>query len=108
MPNKIGRTTELEMSIAVLRYLAHQPQGEAHQDELRDAIPYYVDLTEGDREFSTTRPGEQLWEQIARNIQSHKDNPKNFIKLGYLDHVPGGGLSITEAGRDFLESLDES
>ena len=106
MPNKAGRATEFEMSVAVLRYLHHQPDGEASQKELRTAIPHYIDLTDGDMEDSPTRPGEQRWEQIVRNINSHKVNPNNFIRLGYLEHVPGGGLRVTPEGLDFISNLD--
>ncbi|MCY4261326.1 MAG: hypothetical protein OXC91_13820 [Rhodobacteraceae bacterium] len=106
MPNRHNRTGEREMSIAVMRFLAHQPFGEASHEEIREAIPYYTALTEDDMKPSTTRDGEELWEQIGRNIRSHKDSPNNFIFLGYLDSVPGGGLRITEEGRAYLESLD--
>lgn len=92
MPNNHGRTTEYEMSVAVLRYLSHQPNYEASHKEIRAAIPHYVKLTDGDMEDSPSRPGERLWEQIARNIQSHKETSTNFINLGLLDHVPGGGF----------------
>ena len=108
MPNKSGRTTEYEMSLAVLRYLRHQPEGEASQEELREAIPYYIDLTDGDIEDSPSRPGEQRWQQIIRNIQSHHTNPRNFINIGYLEHVPGGGLRITPEGHEFITALDAS
>ena len=108
MPSKTGRTTEYDMSVAVLRYLRHQPYGEASQQELRAAIPHYIELTDGDMEDSLTRPGEQLWEQIIRNIQSHKASPNNFINLGYLEHVRGGGLRITPEGRELISKLDAS
>jgi hypothetical protein len=108
MPNKHGRTTEYEMSVAVLKYLSNHPHLEASQQELREVMPDYIDLTEGDMADSTTRPGEKLWEQIIRNIQSHKDTGTNFIKLGLLDHVPDGGLRITQRGLEFLADLDES
>ena len=107
MPSKIGRTTEREMAIAVMRFLASQPHGEATQEEIRCAIPAYIDLTEGDMEDSPTRPGERLWEQIIRNINSHKNNSTNFIFLGYLQPVTDG-FRITQEGLDFLESLDEA
>lgn len=108
MPSKAGRTTEYEMSLAVLKYLRHQPYGEASQEELRSAIPHYTYLTDGDMEDSPSRPGEQRWEQIIRNIQSHKDSPNNFINLGYLEHVLGGGLKITPEGLKFISELDDS
>ena len=108
MPSKLERTTEYEMSLAVLRYLRRPPQGEASQEELRAVVPHYIDLTDGDMEASPTRPGEQRWEQIVRNIQSHKDNPNNFINLGYLERVPGGGLRMTPAGYEFISEFDAS
>ena len=106
MPSKVGRTTEFDMSVAVLRHLNAQPNGVAGLNELRAAIPNHIMLTVGDMEFSTTRPGERLWEQLLRNIQSHKKTSTNFIRLGYLEHVPGGGYRITEKGRDFVKDQD--
>ena len=57
--------------------------------------------------YSNTRPGERMWEQLLRNIhiQSHHTNPSNFIALGYLVHTKGGGYTITDEGREFLEAL---
>ena len=106
MPNARGRTTEFEVSVAILRYLSTQPDGCASLEEIRMAIPYYIPLTRGDLEYSTTRPGEQLWEQLVRNIQSHHTSPNNFIRLGYLEHVPGGGYGITQEGREYLNEND--
>ena len=94
------------MSVAVAKCAAAKPGDYVILDELRDEIPHYVPLTPGDLEYSTTRPGEHLWEQLLRNIQSHHKSPNNFISLGYLEHIPGGGYAITEKGREFLESLD--
>ncbi len=106
MPSKTGRTTEFDMSVAVLRHLSKQPDGCASLEELRAAIPYYIDLTRGDMQDSPTRPKECLWEQLLRNIQSHHTSPNNFIRLGYMEHIPGGGYQITENGREFLKDFD--
>ena len=106
MPRKIGRTTEYDISVVVARAAASKPGGYVTLDELRAEIPHYIPLTPGDLEYSTTRPGERLWEQLLRNIQSHHANANNFIRLGYLEHFPGGVYAITNEGRKFLESLD--
>ena len=106
MPSKVGRTTEYEMSVAVAKSAAAKPGGYVTLDELRVEVPHYIPLTPGDLEYSTTRPGECLWVQLLRNIQSHHKSPNNLICLGYLEHIPGGGYAITDAGREFLESLD--
>ena len=105
MPSKIGRATEREMSIAVLKIAATKPGRHVTLDELRIEIPNYVELTPGDMEYSLTRPGERLWEQLLRNIQSHHANRTSFIRLGLLDHIPGGAYAATDAGREFLETL---
>ena len=105
MPSKVGRTTEYEMSVAVMEVAATKPGGYASLDELRAEIPNYTDLTPGDNMYSNTRPGERMWEQLLRNIQSHHTNSSNFIELGYLVHIKGGGYTITDEGREFLETL---
>ena len=106
MPHKLGRTTEREMSAAVLKIAATKPGYYVTLDELRVEIPNYIELTPGDLEFSTTRPGERLWEQLLRNIQCHHANRTSFIRRGLLDHIPGGGYAATDAGREFLQTLE--
>jgi hypothetical protein len=106
VPSRIGRTNEYEISVVVMRAAAAKPGGYVTLDELRTEIPHYIPLTPGDLEYSTTRPGECLWEQLLRNIQSHHRNPNNFIRRGYLEHIPGGGYAITDMGREFLKKLD--
>ena len=106
MPSKVGRTTEHEMSVMVAKAATAKPGGYVTLDELRAEIPHYIQLTPGDLKYSTIRPGECLWEQLLRNIQSHYKSPNNFIRLGYLEHIPGGGYAITDNGREFLKSLD--
>ena len=105
MPSKLGRTTEHDMSVAVMKIAATKSNGYVPLDELRSEIPNFVDLTSGDSEYSGTRPGERLWEQLLRNIQSHHTNSNNFISLGYLDHIKGGGYAITDEGREYLKKL---
>ena len=103
--SKTNRTTEYEMSVAVLQILRSWHSEEATLAELRSEIPKHIELTEADNEYSGTRPGERRWEQLLRNIQSHHNSPNNFIHLGYLRHIEGGGYAITDAGRDFIDSL---
>lgn len=58
-------------------------------------IPQHVQLDAGNRAPSVTRPGEQMWHQLVRNIKSHDKMPGNFIYEGHLTHVPGVGYRIT-------------
>lgn len=94
-----GRSTEVEISEAVLRILASRPNGEALIGYLKNQIPNVIALTPGDREQSVTRPNEELWEQLLRNIVSHKATEGNYIAEGYLTAPSRGRLRITDAGR---------
>lgn len=44
-----------------------------------DLIPKNFSLDENDTKLSETRPGEKMYEQRARNINCHKNFPKNVI-----------------------------
>ena len=102
----LPRTSEYEISVVVLHIASERPDGYVTLNELREIVPNRIDLTKGDMKPSLTRPKERLWEQQLRNIRSHKDTATNFIFLGYLEHYPGGGYRITDAGREFLRSLE--
>lgn len=103
MPNN-GRSTEQDIAVAVLKVLGTKPSGEASIQTLIEEVPKHHSLTAGDKMPSTTRSTEELWEQIVRNITSHKDSPSNFIARGYLVQIDGG-LKITPAGQDHLASV---
>lgn len=94
-----ARTGEFEISEAVLRILAEMPNGEATIQQLVSKIPYVIKLTPGDMEISDTRPNEAVWEQIVRNIVSHKTTSGNIIAEGLATSPSRGSLRITEAGR---------
>lgn len=98
------KTTEQELSYAVLRILSEIESGSATYAELIIKIPSYIELTDADKAPSETRENEQLWEQRVRNITSHKDSANNFIYLGYLESVDSG-LRITDYGREQLVSI---
>lgn len=44
-----------------------------------DIIPKKFILDENDTKLSETRPGEKMYEQRARNINCHRNFPKNVI-----------------------------
>lgn len=99
-----NRTTEFEVALATLRIAASRPDGKATFYRLRRELPQYLNLSAGDMTQSTTRPGEQLWEQLIRNIKSHSDTPGNIICDGYATHVPRVGYRITDSGRHYLNN----
>ncbi len=104
MTDAYGRTTESEISRAVLGILADRDNGEAKYRDLLTEIPNRIQLTSADTTQSPTRPHEAVWEQRVRNIRSHKNVDGNYIANGFLEGTRGG-LRITNAGRDFLNGL---
>ncbi|MGE3066306.1 MAG: hypothetical protein AB7K67_12005 [Hyphomicrobiaceae bacterium] len=101
---KDNRTTEQEIAVAVLRICADAPSGECTTAELKRLIPQYINLTPDDLAQSPTRANEAVWEQIVRNIVSHRTVEGNIIAEGYAEHIPGG-IKITDAGRLHLKHL---
>jgi hypothetical protein len=105
MPAKAGtRTSEQEISVAVLRICADSPDGEETTAQLKRMVPDYINLTPDDLARSPTRPNEAVWEQIVRNIVSHRKTEGNIICEGYAEHRPGA-IRITNAGRLHLKHM---
>ena len=100
-----ARTSESQIAKAVLRVLAVAPNGEATISQLVKHVPSEVSLTAGDRQQSGTREGEQLWEQIVRNIVSHQKTEGNIIAEGFANSPSRGKLRITEAGRKHVQNM---
>jgi hypothetical protein len=86
----MSRITEPEIANAVEKILADFPNGEATIAELIAEIPKRVKLSAQDLAPSPTRKNEALWEQLVRNITSHKKSPGNAIYQGRLMSVRGG------------------
>ena len=73
------KITEPQIGKAVLKILADRPGGTATIEQLKKALPDFVDLTDEDRKPSETRRGEEMWEQQLRNLVSHRDAEGNII-----------------------------
>jgi hypothetical protein len=93
---------ENEIARAVMHIAASQSSGLATFRRCYVEVPNHLALTAAERSLSLTRPGEPMWHQLVRNIQSHHDNDGNFIERGLLDHVHRTGYRITDAGRKWL------
>jgi hypothetical protein len=78
---------ETRFASAVERYL-FDAGGEATITQIRRAIPFYIKLTEQDRRPSRTRPGEEMWEQLVRNIVCHRKSQGNAVNAGALKYKP--------------------
>jgi hypothetical protein len=57
-------------------------------------IPNHIKLSAANLAPSQKRPGEPMWHQLVRNIQSHHAMPGNFIHDGHLIHVPRVGYKV--------------
>ena len=104
MKGNSNRVGELDVGIAVLQILASQPDGRATFKKLKQDVPKYLNLSEEDHVKSTTRPNEEMWEQLIRNIQSHHGSIGNIIHEGYAVHIKSVGYQITDAGRLYLKN----
>lgn len=101
-----GLTSENVIAMAVMRIAAESPNGVCSYDEGRRKIPMMIALTSQDLSLSPSQ-GVPRWIQRLRNIQSNSDGGEgstNFIKNGFLEHVPKTGYRITEQGRGLLRA----
>ncbi len=101
-----GLTSENVIAMAVMRIAAENPNGICSYDEGRRRIPLMLALTSQDLSASPSQ-GVPRWIQRFRNIQSNSDGGEastNFIKNGFLMHVPRTGYQITEQGRELLQA----
>lgn len=97
----MAKSTEREIALGVCKYLSTLPDGVATLRSIRRNLPIFIPLSAEDRAPSSTRKGEEMWEQQVRNIISHRKSQGNFIHDGYLDRMPYR-LSLTESGRAII------
>lgn len=101
------RTTENVIATAVVRIAAANAEGICSFEEARRRIPLMIALTADDLAKSNSQNNAK-WVQRLRNIQSNHDggpDSTNFIRSGYLEHVPSVGYRITAKGRQMIERL---
>lgn len=77
-----SRITEAEMATVVKAILKRKPNNSATFAELRELVPNKIHLSRADTAKSPSRPGEEVWEQILRNLVSHKHDGFVSIKGG--------------------------
>ncbi|MCP5380180.1 MAG: hypothetical protein H6915_06005 [Novosphingobium sp.] len=82
-----GSAREAEFAEAVSKYL-FDAGGSASISQIRHALPNYISLSAADRRKSPTRPGEDMWEQIVRNIVCHRHCLGNAVSAGNLIYSP--------------------
>ncbi|APG61808.1 hypothetical protein LPB140_02005 [Sphingorhabdus lutea] len=86
---------ERQFAEAVERYL-FDAGGDARMRQIIRNLPHYIELTPAERRRSKTRPREEMWEQIVRNIVSHRYLADNAINRGKL-HYRRNHLSLANS-----------
>lgn len=92
------RITENEIADEVITYLASRKSKEATTKQIKDHIRANVKLSGEDQAPSSTREGEEVWEQQVRNIVSHRNTSGNAIHEGLLSRPSKGRLRVTPKG----------
>lgn len=99
MARRLNRVTENEVAFAIVQVAKTRPDGVATFARCKKEVPLHIQLSAGDRARSQTRPNEEMWQQLIRNVKSHHDQAGNYICEGYLTHIPRVGYRVTDAGR---------
>lgn len=98
------RLRESEARILALKIACQQPDRYATTEFIKNSIPDYFPLSHIDLRPSGPRYPEPHWEQIVRNVISHKSNPLGPFELGYATRTDDG-LQVTDFGADYLKSI---
>lgn len=83
-----------------LLIMVQRPSMEISTSDLIAELPNYIRIPDGAEANNSSRT-DSKFSQIVRNLKSHKDSAKNFIRLGYAEAIPRG-FRATEKGRQFV------
>ena len=97
--------TETDIAYGIMKIAAGQKNRICTFKRAYSEIPSVVKLSNNNRLPSIKRPREVMWQQLVRNIKCHYNSDNNFIKVGYLEHVPHVGYRITNLGLKSYNSL---
>jgi hypothetical protein len=78
----VERTSEADMAQIVHRILFRMPGQKATFEQIREQVPKLAHLTKGDHRKSRSRPREEVWMQITRNLVAHKHEGFVPVKSG--------------------------
>lgn len=85
------RATENDIAEAIRKIARQRPNQICTFKRAYAEVPNHVNLSGDDLAQSITRPNEQMWQQLVRNIKSHDKTPGNYIQSGFLQHIKGVG-----------------
>lgn len=98
------RLLEPEARNLVLKIAVQQPGLQASTNLLKKEMPLYTELSAKDRVKSTTRPNEEIWQQIVGNVRAHHNSRVGPFVKGYAQLIPKG-ISVTRKGAIYLMSM---
>lgn len=98
------RLRESEARILALKIAALSRDRFASTEHIKSQIPKYYPLSPRDLLPSPTRAPEPRWEQIVRNVISHRSNPHGPFEKGYAEKI-SDGIRVTEDGILYLKSI---
>ena len=98
------RLREPEARILALKIASINSRRTASTEQIKKQVVDYFPLTKIDLEPSTTRPREEMWQQIIGNVISHRDTPNGPFVKGYAVRTRDG-LTVTDKGMDYLKSI---
>lgn len=83
-----------------LLVMVQKPGMEIKTSDLIAELPRYIVVPDDTKEINASR-GDSKFDQLVRNLKSHKTTKTNFIFQGYAEAVPGG-FRATAKGLDFV------
>ncbi len=102
--NSNDRLREPEARLIALKVASVMPDRTATTEQLIEQAVRLFNPSPLDLEPSRTRERQPQWHQIIRNVISHRTTPNGPFAQGYAVRTDDG-LSITDAGIRYLESL---
>jgi len=97
-----SRLSEAEARELVLKVASQARNLTVTMEQLRDGVQAMYPLSKADRVRSVTRPAEQLWQQILRNVVSHRGGNRSIFANGLAEKI-GNGIRVTKAGINHLK-----
>jgi len=99
------RVKEKSIAIPALQAASNSPGGEITTTQLIQEMTNQFDPDGRDAEILDDRQ-DTYFSQKVRNLVSHRDGKKTIFTFGYAEYNPNThSISITQAGRDFLNQV---
>lgn len=99
------RFHESDLYIPTLRIANSSMGGFIPTSDLIEQLETIFNITGEDAKILDGR-SDTKFSQIVRNMVSHRDSPRNFIKKGFAEYDPTRkGIQITVKGRKLLTSI---